>query len=287
MADGSASPARVESAPLRLMRVAHRGGLVMPGALLLSLLVFLLLPEFIPLPPPTGGSVLESNQPMLSDGHILGTDMNGNDVASRLIHGGRTSLAIALCANLLGLVLGGMLGSCSAYRGGIPDAVTMRAIDTFLAVPSLMLILAISQIIEPTAMNIACALAVFSVPAFARVARTATLQVMREPYMVSAQVCGSGFWRVLTRHIAPAIGPSLLTFAMLGIGTVIILEGALSFLGFGIRAPQPSWGGMIYQGQQVLSATPRLVLLPGALLFLSVLSFNLLSQRLRARWQRA
>ena len=102
--------------------------------------------------------------------------------------------------------------------------------------------------------------------------------------MTAARLCGSSTLHILRRHVVPNIAPQLITFALLGMCTVIIIEGALGFLGFGVRLPQPSWGAMIYQGQMTLSANPRLVLLPSAFLFFTVLSFNLLSEALRVRW---
>ncbi len=271
----------------RLLLAARRARLLGPlGLVLLLLALLVVVPTLLSLPPPVGGNILDANQPLFSRFHVLGTDMNGNDVASRLAHGGRTSLTIAFGANAIGLLLGGAIGAVGAYRGGLSDTLTMRGIDTFLAIPALVLVLAVSQMLKPTAMNISLTLGAFSVPAFARVARSATLLVMREPYVLSAQLCGAGSWGVLCRHIAPAIAPGLLTFAFLGVGTVITIEGALSFLGFGIQLPAPSWGGMIYQGQQVLSAMPRLVLMPAALLFVTVLGFNLLGQRLREHFER-
>jgi peptide/nickel transport system permease protein len=268
------------------IRSIRQAGLVIPGTFVSLLMLLLASSWFIPLPPPTGGNILESNLPLLSEGHLLGTDMNGNDTASRLISGGRTSLIIAFTANALGLVWGGSIGASSALRGGVIDAFVMRLVDTFMAMPALMLILAIAQMIEPKPMNIALTLAIFSIPSFARLARTATLSVMAEPYMLAANLSGTKFFQKLARHVFPVIAPRLLTFAVLGLGTIMTIEGALSFLGFGIRLPDPSWGGMIYQGQQVLSASPRLVFLPCFLLFLTVLAFNILSQRLRALWER-
>jgi peptide/nickel transport system permease protein len=261
------------------------GFLAIPSAFVGLLLLVLVGSWFFPLPPPVGGDILEANLPLFSEGHLLGTDMNGNDTGSRLISGGRVSLMIAFTANALGLLFGGFIGSSSALRGGVIDAVIMRLIDTFLAMPALMLILAIAQMIEPRPINIATTLAVFSVPSFARLARIATLSAMAEPYMIAATLSGTRFFRILARHVVPVIAPRLVTFSVLGLGTIMTIEGALSFLGFGIRLPDPSWGGMIYQGQQVLYASPRLVLLPGLFLFVSILTFNVLSQRLRARWE--
>jgi peptide/nickel transport system permease protein len=261
------------------------GVLAIPCLFVGLLMLLLVGPLFFPIPPPVGGDILEANLPMFSEGHLMGTDMNGNDTGSRLISGGRTSLMIAFTANALGLLFGGVIGSSSALGGGAIDAFVMRLIDTFMALPALMLILAIVQMIDPKPVNIALTLAIFSVPSFARLARTATLSTMAEPYMIAATLSGTSFFRILTRHVLPVIAPRVVTFGVLGLGTIMTIEGALSFLGFGIRLPDPSWGGMIYQGQQVLSASPRLVLLPGLFLFATVLAFNILSQRLRALWE--
>jgi peptide/nickel transport system permease protein len=266
--------------------VAQAAGFLAVPCAFVGLLMFVLVGSwFFPMPPPVGGDILEANLPLFSEGHFLGTDMNGNDTGSRLISGGRTSLLIAFTANALGLLCGGFIGSSSALRGGVFDALVMRLIDTFMALPALMLILAIAQMIDPKPVNIALTLAIFSVPSFARLARTATLSVMAEPYMIAATLSGTRFFRTLMRHALPVIAPRLITFGVLGLGTTMTIEGALSFLGFGIRLPDPSWGGMIYQGQQVLYASPRLALLPGLVLFVSVLTFNVLSQRLRAFWE--
>src|SRR5829696_2266107 len=202
------------------------------------------------LPEPTGGSVLESNLPALSPGHLLGTDPNGNDILSRLLNGGRASLFIAAAVNVLGLVVGGTLGALSGYVGGAVDTTIMRLLDVLIAFPSLVLTLAVAQALGPSITNTILALAFFSIPAFARVARSAVLR-LRE---------------------------------MLGMGIVIIIEGALSFLGLGVPDPAPSWGNMVATGQLSLSATPMLVVWPSLALLITVLSFNLLGENLRSRW---
>lgn len=259
--------------------------LVIPfGLLVLVLGACFVWPLVGPVPEPTGGDVLESNLPPLSPGHLLGTDPVGNDIWSRLLHGGRTSIEIAVAVNGIGLAVGGSLGAMAAYLGGWIDSVIMRVLDVLIAFPSLVLALAVAQSLGPSQINTIWALAFFSVPAIARIARAATLRLREQPFMMAARLSGTRSWRVLIRHIAPNILPQLATFALLGMGIVIILEGALSFLGLGIPPPAPSWGNMIYQGQQSITAYPRLVLMPSAFLFLTVLSFNLLGEALRARW---
>jgi peptide/nickel transport system permease protein len=128
------------------------------------------------------------------------------------------------------------------------------------------------------------ALSFFSVPAFARISRAATLRLRERTFILSARLSGTGHARVLLRHVAPNVLPQLVTFGLLGMGVIIILEGALSFFGLGIPPPNPSWGNMIFDGQNILSAEPRLVLVPSAFLFVTGLSFNLLGDALRSRW---
>jgi peptide/nickel transport system permease protein len=260
-------------------------GIAVPATLLA--LIFgacFLWPLIGPVPKPTGGNILNSNLAAFSPGHFLGTDPVGNDEWSRLLYGGRVSLEIALAVNGIGLLLGGVLGALAAYFGGFRDAAIMRVLDVLIAFPSLVLALAIAQGLGPSEAHTIWALCFFSVPAFARIARAATLRVREQTFMVAGRLSGTSNWRMLARHVAPNILPQLVTFALLGMGITIILEGALSFLGLGIPPPAPSWGNMIAQGQGTLSAQPRYVLLPSAALFLTVVSFNLLGDGLRARW---
>lgn len=251
--------------------------------LLLVVLICLLSPLVYPTPAPVGGNLMDANLPLFSPGHPLGTDSIGNDIWSRLIHGGRTSILIALVVNAIGLVAGGALGVTAGYLGGITDGVIMRILDVLLAFPSLILILAVAQALGPGTANTIWALAFFTVPAFARLARATTLRVREQPFVLVARLSGTSTMRILGLHIAPNILPQLASFSLLGMGVTITIEGAVSFLGLGVPLPQPSWGNMIYQGQISLSATPALVLLPSMFLFVTVLAFNLLGEALRAR----
>ena len=256
-----------------------------PGAMLALVVAACFLgPLVFGLPKPTGGDVLNSYLPTGSPGHLLGTDGNGNDTLSRVLYGGRASLLIAVTVNLLGLLVGGTLGALSGQIGGAVDTLIMRVLDVLIAFPSLVLTLAVAQALGPSMRNTILALAFFSIPAFARVARAAVLRLRSLPFMAAADLCGTPRWRVLFRHLAPNIAPQVITFGMLGMGIVIIIEGALSFLGLGVPRPNPSWGNMIADGQQSLSATPGLVLWPSLALLITVLSFNLLGENLRVRW---
>lgn len=274
---------------LPVRRGARRRALNLDLIVPVTLLVIIfggcfLWPLVYPVPPAVGGSVLDSNLPPFSPHHFLGTDPNGNDIFSRILSGGQVSLEVALAVNLIGLAIGGTLGSLAAYWGGAVDAVVMRVLDAFIAFPALVLALAIAEGLGPSELHVIWALSFFSIPAFGRIARAETLRLHGRTFMTAARLSGTRAWRIMARHVAPNILPQLVTFGLLGMGVTIILAGALSFLGLGIPAPGPSWGNMIALGQQVLSAQPALVLIPSIFLFVTVLALNLLGDALRVRW---
>lgn len=283
--DPAATAAPAAGADSRFGRLRAIGGLWIPGFLVAAILFLTFLwPLIGSVPPPTGGSILNSNLPAFSPGHLLGTDATGNDEWSRLLYGGRADLEVALAVTFLGVLIGGVLGALAGYLGGWRDGVIMRVLDVLIAFPALVLAVAIAERLGPGEVHVIWALAFFSVPAVGRLARAATLQVREQNYILAAELSGTGHRRMLLRHIAPNIIPQLMTFIFLGLGITVVLEGALSFLGLGIPAPNPSWGNMIASGEGILSAQPKFVLLPSAALFITVISFNLLGESLRARW---
>jgi peptide/nickel transport system permease protein len=241
-------------------------------------------PLVYPVPPPVGGSVLNAGLPPLSPGHIFGTDPVGNDIFSRILYGGRVSFEVGFAVTAIGLVIGGLLGVAAGYWGGFLDGSVMRLLDVLIAFPALVLALAIAEGLGPSETHVIWALAIFSIPAFGRIARSSTLALRGQTFMLAARLSGTRGPRIVLRHVIPNIMPQLLTFSLLGVGVVMILEGALSFLGLGIPLPEASWGSMIAQGQQTMSASPYLVLIPSAFLFATVISLNLLGDALRERW---
>ena len=260
-------------------------GIWIPAALLLLIFgLCFLWPLIGPVGKPTGGNILDANLPIFSSGHLLGTDETGNDEWARVLYGGRNSLEIALAVTALGITVGGLLGALAGYLGGWRDGVIMRILDVLIAFPALVLAVAVAEGLGPSKTNTIWALTFFSVPAFARIARAEALRIRGLEFMTAARLSGSGHMRMLFRHVTPNILPQLMTFALLGIGITVVLEGALSFLGLGVPAPAPSWGNMIASGQAVISAEPRFVFVPSAALFITVFSFNLLGDGLRTRW---
>ena len=273
------------------VRPRARGGLArglrlwLPAGFLILLLgACFIWPNVYPVPNPVRGSVLQSGLPPLSPGHIFGTDPVGNDVFSRILYGGQVSFEVGFAVTAIGLVIGSLLGIAAGYWGGVTDTIISRVLDVLIAFPALVLALAIAEGLGPSEVHVIWALSVFSIPAFGRIARGATIALREQTFMLAARLSGTRGWRVILRHIVPNVTPQLMTFSLLGVGVAIILEGALSFLGFGIPLPEASWGSMIAQGQQTLSASPDLVLIPSAFLFATVVSLNLVGDALRERW---
>jgi peptide/nickel transport system permease protein len=254
------------------------------GFLVLMLGACFVWPNIYPVPNPVRGSVLQAGLPPLSPGHIFGTDPVGNDVFSRILYGGQISFEVGFAVTAIGLLVGGLLGIAAGYWGGAADTIISRVLDVLIAFPALVLALAIAEGLGPSEVHVIWALSVFSIPAFGRIARGATIALREQTFMLAARLSGTRGWRVILRHIVPNVTPQLMTFSLLGVGVAIILEGALSFLGFGIPLPEASWGSMIAQGQQTLSASPDLVLIPSAFLFATVVSLNLVGDALRERW---
>jgi peptide/nickel transport system permease protein len=264
---------------------ARRLRLWLPAGFLILLLgACFIWPIIYPVPDPVRGSVLQAGLPPLSPGHVFGTDPVGNDVFSRILYGGQVSFEVGFAVTAIGLVVGSLLGVIAGYWGGTVDTVLSRVLDVLIAFPALVLALVIAEGLGPSEVHVIWALTVFSIPAFGRIARGATIALREQTFILAARLSGTRRWRIIARHIVPNIAPQLLTFGLLGFGVVIILEGALSFLGLGIPLPEASWGSMIAQGQQTLSASPDLVLIPSAFLFATVLSLNLLGDALRERW---
>jgi peptide/nickel transport system permease protein len=278
-------PADVSARRVRSQRLGRALRLWVPaGIMLLVLATCFLLPLVTALPSPTNGNILDAGEPPLSPGHWLGTDPVGVDVFSQLVYGGQVAFEIGLAVTGIGSVVGSLLGVTAGYFGGWVDAILSRVLDILIAFPALVLALAIAEGLGPSEVHLIWALSVFSIPAFGRLARGATLVVRDLPFMVAARLAGTRGRRVITRHVLPNIMPGIVTFSLLGIGVVIILEGALDYLGYGIPPPTASWGAMIANGQTVLTAQPEYVLIPSIVLVIVVAALNLLGDALRERW---
>ncbi|MDC7289915.1 ABC transporter permease subunit [Blautia schinkii] len=216
-----------------------------------------------------------------STAHIWGTDEFGQDVFSRLMVGGRLSLSCALIATIVGTALGVVLGLIAGFYGGFWDSLIMRCCDVLFAFPDILLAIAVVAIIGQGMVNVMIAVAVFTVPSFARIIRSATLSVKQAPYVEVARSLGCKNSRILFVHVFPGTIQSMIVNFTMRIGTAILAASSLSFLGFGANVTEPDWGAMLSQGRNYLNTAPHMVLFPGILIFLTVLAFNLLGDGLR------
>jgi peptide/nickel transport system permease protein len=237
--------------------------------------------DVLPLPSPTDMDMLARRAPF-SAAHWLGTDGLGRDELSRLIYGARISLVVGLCAPIIGLTIGGALGILAGYFRGRFESIVVGSMDVLLAFPPLVLALAVTAYLGQSIFNLTCILGVLSIPAFMRVARAATLTLARREFVTAAEALGASHARILLRELLPNVMLPSLAFFLLGVAVIIVVEGALSFLGLGVPPPISSWGAMIGEGRESLDIAPRLAFIPAIAMFLTVLSFNLVGDTLRA-----
>ena len=230
---------------------------------------------------PTDMDMLERRAPP-SALHWLGNDGLGRDELARLIYGARVSLTVGLCAPIIGITIGGALGMLAGYFRGRFETLVVGSMDVLLAFPPLILALAVTAYLGQTILTLTCILGVLGIPAFMRVARAATLTLARREFVIAAQALGATHARILLRELLPNVILPLFAFFLLGVAVTIVAEGALSFLGLGVPPPVSSWGSMIGEGRESLEMAPRLAFIPAVTMFLTVLSFNLVGDTLRA-----
>lgn len=214
--------------------------------------------------------------------HLLGTDSVGRDILSRLLAGARVSLTVGLFSTLIGMVLGGGLGMLAGYYRGRIETIIVGAIDCILAFPTLVLLLTVTHLLGASLFNITLALGFVVIPAFCRVARANTLKLSGLEFVQAAKAAGARDRSIILRELLPNVLIPLSVYALVVAGFLIIAEGGLGFLGLSVPAPAPSWGGMVAEGQGVLKEAPHVSLIPMLVMFLTILSFNLLGDRLRS-----
>jgi peptide/nickel transport system permease protein len=216
-----------------------------------------------------------------SSEHLLGTDDFGRDLLTRIIFGARISLTVSLGTVALSLLIGVSFGLLAGYLGGTTDIWLMRLVDVFLSFPAILLALSFVAVLGTGIQNIMIALALVSWTTYARVVRASTLAIKEEEYVVAARVIGARTWRILLRHVLPNAAGPIIVIAALGMGNVIVAEAALSFLGLGVKPPEPSWGTTLTFGLTYLREDPYLSTFPGLAIMFAVLGFNLLGDGLR------
>ena len=216
-----------------------------------------------------------------SQSHLLGTDALGRDVLSRLIYGARISLLVGIVAVGIATAIGTVLGAIAGFYGGVVDMVIMRLVDVMLCFPTIFLIMAVIAFLEPSIWNIMAVIGLTSWMGVARLVRAEFLSLRSRDFVLAAKVIGASDWRILFGHILPnAIAPVIVA-ATLGVGSAILTESALSFLGIGVQPPTPSWGNMLTAGKDNIEIAWWLSVFPGLAILITVLAYNLLGEGLR------
>jgi peptide/nickel transport system permease protein len=217
----------------------------------------------------------------LTKDHILGTDPNGRDLLTRAAYGGRISLRVAGLAAITILLIGGTVGSVAGYFGGWIDSILMRLVDILLSLPGLAVLLLVSTIYTPGPNGLAIVIALISWTGIARLIRGEVLSLRNRDYIDAARVIGVSDGRIIFRHIMPNVIPIIVVWISLAIPGLILTEAALSFLGFGVQIPIPSWGNMLELASGFYTKSWWNVFFPGLLIYITVLSVNLVGIGLR------
>ncbi len=271
-------PARARS---RAWAKLRRNPAAMVGAVIVVVFVVLALAApILPMASPTATDWGAIRQPP-SAAHWLGTDEIGRDIFSRMIWGARASLMAGVVSVAIAVVIGVPLGLIAGYFGGWTDSVIARCTDALLAMPFLILAIALAAFLGPSLTNAMIAIGLSAVPIFIRLTRGQVLSVKTEDYVEGARAIGLGHLAIMAAYILPNVIPPILVQATLTVATAIIAEASLSFLGLGQQPPAPSWGSMLNTARNFMSQAPWMAVWPGVAIFLVVMGFNLMGDGLR------
>ncbi len=255
--------------------------LVIIGVTLLAIFIVISIfgPLFAPYDP--NAQNLRATLQNPSSAHLLGTDFLGRDTLSRLIYGARMSLMVGVVALGIASVIGMLLGLLAGFFGGWVDAVIMRIVDTLMSFPMILLALLIAGLLGGGLINVMIALGIAMIPAYARLMCGLVLSIKETDYVLAGQSIGGSSWRLMLRHILPNSFPPLIVLITMQIGSAILAEAALSYLGIGITPPTASWGAMVNDGFKYLLTNPLLSFIPGFAIMLVVFAFNMVGDGLR------
>ena len=251
-------------------------------AVLVAIVVAAILAPWLAPADPSIGSVVRRLKPIGTPGYPLGTDELGRDMLTRLLWGGRLSLLMGIAPVAMALLVGGTLGTIAGYVGGKTNAVIMRATDVVFAFPSILLAVAIAGALGPGVANTLLALTIVLIPPIVRVSESATTQVRDLDFVEAARATGAGVLTIVRVHVLGNVMGPVLVYASSLLSVSIILAAGLSFIGLGARPPTPEWGLMLATLRNAIWSQPLLAALPGGLIFVVSLAFNLLSDGLRS-----
>ncbi|HVE22080.1 MAG TPA: ABC transporter permease [Acidocella sp.] len=257
----------------------HPGALLGAFLLLCIVLAAVLAPWVAPFDPNQGGIILRL-KPFGYDGHLLGTDELGRDMLSRLIYGARVSLAMGVAPVVGATIIGGGLGIVAGFYGKIANGIVMRVMDVFYAFPSVLLAVAIAGAMGGGLIDGMVALTLVFIPPMCRVAETATAQVRRLDFIEAARATGAGGWAIIRYHVIGNVLGPILVYASSLVSVSMLLSAGLSFLGLSVQPPTPDWGLMLSTLVQSIYVVPWVCALPGAAIFITSVSFSLLSNGL-------
>lgn len=276
----SEAPPRVNELR-RFFRIFMSRGLVVFGLVVIIafLVIAIFAPQIAPYDPLKRNLEEALQQPNAQ--HLLGTDAIGRDTLSRLIHGTRISLIVGVLVVFIAGGFGVMLGSIAGYFGGIIGAVIMRVMDTLMTIPMMVLALTISALLGGGLKNVVIALGVGLIPGYARLMASQVMVAKETDYVLAGHAMGAGSWRIILRHIVPNCFSPILVLLTMMMGTTVLAEAGLSFIGIGITPPTPAWGSMVTDGRNYLLSNPILSVAPGVAIMLLVFSFNMVGDGLR------
>jgi peptide/nickel transport system permease protein len=216
--------------------------------------------------------------------HWLGCDNIGRDLFSRIAYGGQVSLFIGLMVVVLAIAVGGTIGLLAGYYRGKTDSVITMLVDTILAIPPLILLLFVVIVLGQNLKNIIIAVGILAIPTTARIVRANTMVYAEREFVTAARVLGAKNRRIITREVLPNVIPPLISYTFLAVGIIIVVEGILSFLGASVPPPRPTWGKIIAEGRTQLDVHPLVAILPGLVIFFTVLALNFISDSLRDKF---
>lgn len=269
--------------PLAPARRRRTSASLVVGAVLVGVVVLAALVSFVWTPHDPTRAVPADRLQGSSATYLLGTDRYGRDVFSQILEGARITLLVGVVAVGIALVVGTPLGIAAGMRRGLLESVVMRASDVLMAFPALLLAIMLGAALGASTTTAMVAIGIASVPAFARVARSGTLQVMSQEFILAARAASQPPLTIARRHVLPNIAGLVVVQASTSFAIAVLAEAGLSFLGLGTPPPVPSWGRMLQESQQFLGTHPTLALWPGLAIALAVLGFNLLGDGLRDR----